>query len=255
MATLRKEHVDVDGRDTAYLTGGEGEPLVFFHGGGIVEGFECFEPLADDFRFVAPFHPGFGGTALDPAPSSVDQIVQGYDRLFDELGFGEIALSGHSLGGWIAARYAAAHPDRVRRLVIASPYGLDVPGHPLAAVWQFTPAELYAALTNDPSVWIGRVPDPITEEFQAARALEGQSVGGFVPGPFDPELPDKLQRLTMPTLLLWGDEDKIVPVGHLPAWESQLPSSRTQVFEHTGHLLFHEKPEAVEAIGAHSSGS
>src|SRR6476660_5761752 len=115
MAKLREEHVDVGGRDTAYLIGGDGEPLVFFHGGSIVEWFDCFEPLADRFRFIAPFHPGFHTTAIDPAAGSIDDLVDHYERFFEALGLDSFVLAGHSLGGWIAASYASAHPERVKR--------------------------------------------------------------------------------------------------------------------------------------------
>jgi pimeloyl-ACP methyl ester carboxylesterase len=250
VAPLREEHVDVDGRDTAYLTAGEGDPLVFFHGGGIVEWFDCFAPLADGFRFIAPFHPGFHTTALDPAPQNVDQLVDHYEAFFEQLDLDNFVLVGHSLGGWIAASYAAAHPERVKRLVVVSPYGLDVPGFEGANVFAMQPHEVYAALTKDDSIWEGRMPTTPEEEerFTAARQLEAQAVGTLVPGPFDPSLEAKLRNLPMPTLLLWGDDDKIVPVGKAPAWEAALPNNESRVYEGAGHLLFHERRDAVDAV-------
>src|SRR5581483_6367092 len=178
----------------------------------------------------------------------IDELVEHEHRLFDALGIDSMVLAGHSLGGWNAASYTAAHPERVRRLVVAAPYGLDVEGHPLAAVFAMTPEELYRALTNDPTVFEGRVPTGPDEAFEAARALEGQAIGGFMPGPFDPALPDKLRRLDVPTLILWGDDDRIVPAGHAPAWESLVRGSRVEVFPGLGHLLFHEDRAPVEAI-------
>ena len=108
---------------------------------------------------------------------------------------------------------------------------------------------MYRALTNDPSVFAGRVPAGPDPEFDAARALEGEWMGRFVPGPFDPDVPVKLEQLDVPTLIVWGDDDRIVPVEHLATWQAALPRARVEVFRGLGHLLFHEHAAAVDAIG------
>ena len=76
----------------------------------------------------------------------------------------------------------------------------------------------------------------------------GSSLQRFHPGAFDPAIAPKLLRVTMPTLLQWGDDDRIVPVEHLPSWQAALPEARTQVYAGVGHLLFHEHRPAVDAI-------
>lgn len=250
MAELEREMVDVGGRATAYFTGGDGPPLVFLHGGGIVEGVGCFAPLADHFHFIAPQMPGFDRTELRPPVQSIDELLDHTIGLLDEIGLGRFALVGHSLGGWVAASLAAAHPQRVSSLVIAAPYGLDAP---LANARTMARDELYAALTNDPSIFEGLVPDREDAEFDAARALEGASMGGFVPGPFDPALPAKLATLSMPLLLLWGEDDRIVPVAHLPLWREALPQAEVVTYPGVGHLLFWEDSAPVEAIAEFSS--
>jgi pimeloyl-ACP methyl ester carboxylesterase len=250
---LQRELIDVDGRVTAVITGGDGDPLVFLHGGGIVEGFECFEPLTERFRFVAPQTPGFDQTDRLPQVGNIDELVAHTARTLDSLGIGSFALAGHSLGGWVAASLAAAHPDRTRSLVIAAPYGLDVPEHPIARVPQMEPAEVYATLTSMDSIWDGRLPPAVpAAEFEAAREQEGLSMAGFVPGPFDPALPAKLATLTMPILIQWGAVDRIVPPEHLPSWEAALPDAQVAVYPGIGHLLYHEHRPALEAIGAFS---
>ena len=75
----------LNGVDTAVLTAGGGEPLVFLHGGGTVEGFDCFLPLAEQFRLIAPYHPGFGLSGDDPTISSIDDYVRHYLDLFRVL--------------------------------------------------------------------------------------------------------------------------------------------------------------------------
>ena len=250
MTDFELTRLDVDGVDTAVLTAGAGEPLVFFHGGGTVEGFDCLLPLAERFRLVVPYHPGFGLSGDAPAIQSVDDYVRHYVDLLAALRVDELVLVGHSLGAWLAATFAAAHPERVRRLVLVAPYGLDSPAHPLANIPAMSPDEILAALTNDPTVFAGKVPVPLDETFIAAQGRELQSVGRVMPGPFDPALEARLANLTMPVLVLWGDDDRIVPVGHAEAWEAALPSADREVFAGRGHLLLHEAPESVAAMSA-----
>jgi len=254
MSELRREMVDVGGRQTAVFTGGGGEPLVFMHGGGIVEGVDCFAPLADRFRFLAPQMPGYDRTAIDPPIRSIDEMVEHYARLFDALGVGEFTLVGHSMGGWVASSFAAAHPERVRRLVVACSYGLENDAHPIAPVFAMTPEQVYAALTRDASIWEGRVPAGPDPEFEATRALEGESVSRFVPGPFAPALAGKLARLQMPILLMWGDDDQIVPIGRLADFQAALPQADVRLYPGVGHLLFWERPETVDALAEFAAG-
>jgi pimeloyl-ACP methyl ester carboxylesterase len=248
MSAFDTTRLTLNGVETVVLSAGAGEPLVFLHGGGTVEGFDCFLPLAERFRLIAPYHPGFGLSGDDPTISSIGDYVRHYLDLFQVLEVDRLVLVGHSWGGWLATMIATGHPERVRRLILAAPYGLDAPGHPLANIPAMSPDQILASLTRDASVFAGKVPVPLDDAFVAAQARELQSGGRVMPGPYDPALEARLERLTMPTLLLWGDDDKIVPVEHARVWEPLLPNGRSIVFAETGHLLFHENPEAVAAV-------
>ncbi len=250
MTDFSEDRIDVGGRTTHVLQAGSGEPLVVLHGAGIVEGFDPFLALADRVRVIVPTLPGFGETDLDPPVSSVVQVVDHTVTVLDALGLGSMVLVGHSLGGWIAASLAARHPDRVRALVLVAPYGLDVAGHPMANAFAMEPDELRRTLTNDPEgVFAGRVPTGPDAAFEAARAREGQSLGGFVPGPSDPGLAGRLADIHGPVLILWGDADRLIPVEHLDAWRRALPPAEWRVVPGLAHLMFHESPEAVQAVG------
>ena len=167
------------------ITGGDGDPLVFLHGGGIVEGFDCFEPLdgALPLRRTADPRASIRPIAC-PRCTDIDELVAHTARTLDALGIDSFALAGHSLGGWVAASLAAAHPDRTRSLVIAAPYGLDVPEHPIARVPQMEPAEVYATLTSVDSIWDGRLPPAVpADEFDGrARAARDSRWRASSPG-------------------------------------------------------------------------
>lgn len=247
--TLSSSLVDVKDRPTEILTAGEGEPIVVLHGGGIIEGFDCFEPLAARFWVIAPLGPGYGATELDPPVNGRDEAAAHVRDVLDALGIERTVLVGHSLGGWLAAAVAARFPDRVSALVLGAPYGLDVPEHRGANLMALSPAERVAALTNDPSIFAGRFPSGPDPAFEAARSREGQALMRLMPGPHDPELLGILPQISAPTLLLWGEDDKINPAGHASEWQSAIPRASLRKFPRTGHLLFHERPDAVAAIG------
>jgi pimeloyl-ACP methyl ester carboxylesterase len=250
MAGFETQHVDVDGVETAVLTAGHGEPLVYFHGAGAAPGaFETLLPLAERFRVIAPHHPGFGDSADDPERfGAIRDFVGHYAELFDGLALGPFALTGASMGGYIASLFAAAHPERVSRLVLVCPYGLDVPEHPTTDARTVPPEQLMSLLTSDPAV-LAAMPSQPDEEFIAARARERNTVSRISPGQFDPELRDVLPRIETPTLILWGDDDRMIPVGQAPVWAELIPNAEVRVFSGRGHLLVAEDAEAVAALG------
>ncbi len=254
MSGFRSEHVDVGGTGVEVLSAGAGEPLVFLHGGGVIEGFDCLLPLAERFRLLVPYHPGFGGSGDPPEGAGLDEVVAHYAALLDRLGVDETALVGHSLGGLIAAAFAVAHPDRVRRLVLHAAPGLDVPGHPLANMGALPLEEVYPLLTREESIFAGRLPKPFDDEFLAARAREGRAAGTILVSAFTQPFAASVERLTSPTLLLWGNEDRVVPVEHAAAWHAALPESQLRLYPGRGHLLFHEEPQAIADTAAFTDG-
>jgi pimeloyl-ACP methyl ester carboxylesterase len=248
MAEFTDSLIDAKGRSTEVLTAGTGAPVVFLHGGGIVEGFDRLLPIAERFRLIVPLMPGYGRTALDPPVRSRDDAVEQIEAVLDGLGLDETLLVGHSLGGWLAAATAARFPDRIPKLALAAPFGLQVEGQSLEHLFTMGPEERLAALTNDASIWAGRLPPGPDEAFEAARALEGESLSRFFPGEYDPDLMATLTAVSQPTLILWGDEDKMFPVVHARAWQTAIPHSELKTLPGVGHLLFHERPEAIDSV-------
>jgi pimeloyl-ACP methyl ester carboxylesterase len=250
MASFTEERHEINGIETVVLTAGEGEDLVFFHGAGTVTGFDSLLPLAERFRLVVPFHPGFGPSADDPAVDAITDYARHYLDLFDRLGIGEMSLVGHSMGGWLAATFAIDHTERVRRLVLAAPLGLRVPEHPTADIFVIPNEEFLEHLAADHSIFEGRIPDPPTPEFLAGHYREMTSTARLLwERNHDLKLPRWLHRLTMPTLLLWGEADRIIPAAQIDAWSEYVPGADRRTLPGVGHLLFDESAEAVTAAG------
>jgi pimeloyl-ACP methyl ester carboxylesterase len=154
------------------------------------------------------------------------------------------------MGGYLAATFAIDGSDRVRRLVLAAPLGLRVPEHPTTDLFTIPGDELLAHLSADPSVFVGKVPDPPTPEFLAHSFRETTSAARILwERPYDPRLPRWLHRLTMPTLLLWGDADRLIPVQQIDVWADLVRGADRRILPGVGHLLFDESTDAVTAVG------
>jgi pimeloyl-ACP methyl ester carboxylesterase len=249
MPEYREEHIDVNGIDTAVFSAGEGEPLLFIHGGGTVTGFDSLLPLAERSRLIVPHTPGFGASADDAGVDSVHDYVLHYLDLLDALDLQEVSVVGHSLGGYIACMLAAVQGERFRRIVLVAPFGLLVREHPTIDLFSVPDEEILGVLANDMTVFEGHVSMPPTPEFLAERYRETTSLARIIWGrPYDTKLSKWLHRVTTPTLLLWGDQDRVVPVGQAPVWEELLPDAKLTVIPGVGHLVFDESREAVDAV-------
>lgn len=246
---LTREEVMVRGITTAVYSDGAGDALVYLHGASTVGGFAFLEPLTDQFKVIVPMHPGFADSGDDPTIASVADYVMHYIELFDQLGLDRFHLVGQSLGGFIAARFAVSHADRLRRLVLSSPVGLRVPSNPTTDVFSIRPAELAGFLTAEPSLLAERA-GPITDPDElVARYRESVSSARVLwERNWDPALSRWLFRVSVPTLLLWGDEDRIVPVEQAEVWASELPDATVQILAGHGHLLMQEGHDALEHV-------
>ena len=249
MPEFSESRHDVNGVEVVVHAAGDGPPLVFFHGAGTITGFDALLPLAERFRLLVPYHPGYGPSADDASVDSIHDYVLHYLDLLDALELDEFTLAGHSMGGLLAAWFAIEQTPRVKRLVLVSPLGLRVPEHPTVDIFAIPDEELLSYVAEDMSVFERHVPIPPTPDFLAARYRESTSTARmFWDRPYDLKLPKWLHRLTMPTLILWGELDRLIPAGQAPVWAELIPNGQTRILPGIGHLPFEESREAIAAV-------
>jgi pimeloyl-ACP methyl ester carboxylesterase len=242
-----ERHLEINGIDTAVFTAGDGDPVVWFHGAGTATGFDCLLPIAEHHQLVLAHHPGFGSSADSPY-TSVSDLARHQLDVVDALGIDRFALVGHSMGGWTAATLASFSTARLTKLVLVAPAGLDSPDHPNVDILAVPQDELLSYLTADLSIF-GPMDGPPPAEFLAARAREAATWATISRhGPFDPNLGRWLHRIDVPTLLLWGDADRVIPVEQSAEWAAALPNASITTFAGAGHLLFDERTDAVAAV-------
>jgi pimeloyl-ACP methyl ester carboxylesterase len=249
MARLEREEIAVDGVKTVVHSAGTGEPVIFLHGAGTVDGFDFMEPWADKFRVIAPYHPGFGESGDDPTFTDLHDYVMHYLELFDELKLDTFSLVGLSLGGYLAAKFCSEHGHRVKKLALIAPAGIIDPQHPTLDIIKVPGDQIVGLLTSDFEVIKKRLPENPDLDFIGERYRESGTVARlFWERPNDPKFMRYLHRIKAPTMIVWGDEDKIIPVEQAATWRKHVPHADVRIYKGAGHLVHLEKPEAADAI-------
>jgi pimeloyl-ACP methyl ester carboxylesterase len=228
-----ERHCNVDGVPVRYRVAGAGPAVVLVHGlaGSWRWWKPVVEPLSRRLRVYLVDLPGFGTArgrrfVLADAPSYVHAFI-------DEIGLERPHLVGHSLGGAVSARVAAVWPESVDRLVLGAPAGLlerRHPGHyalPLAAVVRHARPRFLGLLVRD-SLTAG-----LATLYRAGTQLLG-----------DDALRGQLGAITAPTLLVWGERDRVVPLQVAAEYERAIPDARLLVLEGAGHVPMVERPLA-----------
>lgn len=273
----RASTVMVAGRRVRYHEAGEGPPVVLLHGGGLdrasLSWRHVLPALAGDRHVLAPDLPGYGGS--EPLPTG-EVTVPGYvsflEGFLDAVAIESTALVGLSLGGGVALGFALDHPERVDRLVLVDSYGLGgtVPGGRLATTlmtarpvvrltwWALRRSRRLTGLAVRGILGPGNAtPDLVDEVYAvlqtpgAARPwiqLQRNEVAG---GRLRTDYVDRLPDLAVPTLLVHGEADPLVPVEWAVRAGTLLPDAEVRLLPGCGHWPPREAPDKVtELVGA-----
>jgi pimeloyl-ACP methyl ester carboxylesterase len=240
---------------------GEGHPLVYLHGaGGLLPEEPLLERLARRFRVHAPVWPGYESYASEDAlEDMLDFALHGWD-LVEALGIEEPpVLVGHSMGGMIAAEMACLAPSpsrQLRRLVLLAAAGLWIDEHPIPDLFATTPFELPALLFHDPAAGAKLLTGGLDfsnldalKEFLVGNARRLGTAGKILFPIPDRRVSKRLYRLTAPTLVVWGESDRLMPSVYAERWAELLPRAEVVRVPAAGHMLPYEQPAAVaEAV-------
>ncbi|MCT9107504.1 alpha/beta fold hydrolase [Streptomyces mirabilis] len=241
--TLDQGTLDV----TVDLFGQEGRPFLLLHGGGGPGTVTPFAGLLAEqrpARVFTPVHPGFDGTARPEWLTDVTTLAQVYVQLLDVLDLRDVAVVGNSIGGWIAAELAALGSPRISSVTLVNAVGIPVPGHPIADTFSLTPVELSRLSFHDPSKFRFD-PSKLTEAQRAVMAANRATLQLYS-GPHamaDSTLPDRLAKISHPTLVAWGASDQVVDADYGHAYAQAIPDAEFRLLEGTGHMPQTETPE------------
>jgi pimeloyl-ACP methyl ester carboxylesterase len=240
-------HTTVRGVRLEMLEEGSGSPLLFLNSGyGLDFEGASLRPLARQARVMAPSHPGFGGSDRPASLTTVDDIAYLYLDLLDELDLRDVTLVGVSFGGWIAAEMAVKSTARISRVVLANAVGIKVGGREtrdIADIFAMTETELNAAVFADPGAGV-RDYKSMSDAAVLTVTRNRETLARFAWSPYmhDPKLKNRLHRINVPTLFLWGAADRIVSRDYGRAYSAAVPGSRFELIEKAGHLPHVEQP-------------
>jgi pimeloyl-ACP methyl ester carboxylesterase len=233
------------------LEGGVGPPLLFLHGaGGAGRWLPFHERLAERFTVLAPSHPGHGGSPAAEWIEHISDLAFHYLDLLDDLGLARVHLAGASFGGWIAAEMATMASHRLASLALIAPVGIKVEGWIYPFLFAMELPELVQTVFHDPMAAMALAPRDMTSvDGLALLYRERASLARVAWNPhlYDPLLRRRLARIAAPTLLCWGEHDRVAPRACAEAWAKEIPGAALRTFAGSGHLPHVEEPEAVAA--------
>jgi pimeloyl-ACP methyl ester carboxylesterase len=245
--TGQEETLRIGGKTIQLFTGGEGPPVLYLHGAGIFRWMPVHDRLATGRRVYLPVHPGFGASqGLDEIETMEDLVFHTLD-VMDALGLAHADVVGLSLGGWLAAELAVRHPERVQRLVLVDAAGTRVPGIERPDLFLAPPPRARELLFSDPTSALATslVPDAPPPE-RMEMALRGREAAARLlwnPHVAYRTLTRRLGRIKAPTLIVWGAQDRLLPLALGEAYHHGIAGSTLTVIDRCGHLPPFEQPE------------
>ncbi len=244
--TFQQSFIELDGCKVNLRRGGKGEPLLFLHGASGAPAIMPFmEKLAERFDVLVPEHPGYGLSDEPPWLDNIHDEAYFYLDFLRALDLRNVTLIGNSMGGWIALEIAVRDTSRLKSLVLVSPAGVAAPGVQPADIFLMAPEDLVRDLFYDPQLAAARLAEPVTPEAIDIGLKNRHTTArlAWEPRLYDPFLPKWLHRIDVPVKIVWGREDRILPVKLAEELKRLMPKAQLHILEDVGHLPHAEKPD------------
>jgi pimeloyl-ACP methyl ester carboxylesterase len=254
MNSIQSKTIKVDGLDVHYYTAGQGEPLVVIHGGGgdARTWRRNIGVLAEKYTVYAPDLPGYGGSQPLDGKYYVPELSEFVEKFTRSLGLEKFSLVGHSLGGGVALNYALKWPQKIKKLVLVSSLCL---GREIAFWVRFFSLPAFVRLIGAVVVFGFKCVKWLLDHLNPAKYVlpltpasmtVGVSISNFRQQTL--VLEKQLPEVKMPTLLVWGSRDPVVPVKHAYRAAEVIPDCQVAIFRNTGHNVHRERLKKFSSV-------
>jgi pimeloyl-ACP methyl ester carboxylesterase len=236
--TTDDKTIEIVGTKLRYREAGAGPPVLFLHG---AEG-DSWSPLLDalsaQHRVISPEHPGFGRAPIPAWMTNTGDLAYFYLDVLQALGLRDVHLVGHCIGGWIAAEMAIRNTQRLASLTLLAPAGVESRDASIDDIFAWGPEEFARRQFHDPK---------LAADWQAAQAKldidiilqnrTGLARLAWNPRLHSPQLPQWLHRIDVPTLLIWGENDRVIPLACHQPYLRKINNAKFVSIPNTGHAL------------------
>ncbi len=243
---MRESTIEVAGTKLRCWEAGVGPTVLFLHDAAGASWDPLVEKLSATCRVVAPEHPGFGRAQIPDWMMSVGDVAFFYLDLLQALGLREVHLVGHGLGGWIAAEMAIRSTGRLESLTLLAPAGVEVPEALFDDIFIWTAEEFARRQFHDRK---------LAQEWQQAQArldidivLQNRAALARLawnPRLHNPQLPYWLHRIDVPTLLIWGEDDQVIPFACHKPFKREIRRLELLALPKSGHALPIERANEI----------
>ncbi|MBZ9935554.1 alpha/beta hydrolase [Mesorhizobium sp. BR1-1-16] len=249
---MKKMQVLAGSAELAFTDLGNGAAILLLHGGaGPASMVGLAEALSASHRLILPVHPGFDERPRPEWLHTIHDLATIYLALIERLDLPRVTLVGNSAGGWIAAEMALRRSPRIAGIVLLNAVGIDPKptGKPIVDPLGVPPAERATLAFHDPATFAAA---PQTPEALERLRRNQQALMVYAGDPFmhDPTLRDRLARLDVPAMVLWGASDRIVEIEYGLSFAASMPGARFETVAEAGHFPQIEKLDLTSRLVA-----
>ena len=241
---------NLNGVEVRISSAGEGPPLLLLHGASGSNWRPGYDRLAERFHVYVPEHPGYGVTERPEWLETVQDLAIWYMDLIDHLELAPVLLAGHSLGGWAAAELASLCSHQIRKLALIDPAGVRIPGEQRLDLFLMNPEEnVRSAYHEQKFAETILALQPTPEQAQAAVRNRNMTARlAWNPYLCNPALEPRLRRINIATLVVWGKQDRIIPLVHGELYAKRIAGAKLVVIDQCGHVPPVEQPDEFARI-------